>query len=110
MPLLAGANRILILGEGDGRCLQALLRTAPAARFDVVEISPEMIALARRRTKGFDRVQFLCSDARTESWPVAYYDAILTFFFLDCFSAGEARGLILALKACAQAGWPVAPE
>jgi ubiquinone/menaquinone biosynthesis C-methylase UbiE len=94
---LAAARRILILGEGDGRALERLLAIAPNAHCDVVEISPEMIAVARRRIKHPDRVTFLCEDSRTVQWPPAYYDAIVTLFFLDCFTREDADTLIRSL-------------
>jgi SAM-dependent methyltransferase len=97
LPHIASARRVLILGEGDGRALERLLAIAPLARFDVVELSAEMIALARRRTNNSDRIDFHCGDARKETWPAEYYDAVVTNFFLDCFSEADARCLIRQL-------------
>jgi SAM-dependent methyltransferase len=97
LPRLASARRILILGEGDGRALARLLAIAPGAHIDVVEISPEMIGLAKQRGSYPDRVSFHCADARAVEWPAASYDAILTMFFLDCFVEADARELILRL-------------
>lgn len=97
LPQIASAHRVLILGEGDGRALERLLTVAPAACFDVAELSPEMIALARRCTNNSDRVSFRCGDARAEIWPAAHYDAIVTHFFLDCFDETDALRLIRQL-------------
>jgi SAM-dependent methyltransferase len=94
---LAGARGVLILGEGDGRSLERLLTLAPSAVFDVVELSPEMISLAKQRTRNSTRVTFSCQDARKASWPAAQYDGIVTHFFLDCFDEDEARHLIAQL-------------
>ncbi len=91
---VTAAKKILILGEGDGRVLSRLLALAPQAQIDVIEISPEMIALARRRTGYSDRIRFLCRDARTAELPTDCYDVVLTLFFLDCFPEHEARRLI----------------
>ena len=91
---LATARTVLILGEGDGRVLERLLNIAPEARFDVIDISPEMIALARLRTGNPNRVRFVCGDARTIARPEARYDAVLTLFFLDCFTEPDARRVI----------------
>jgi SAM-dependent methyltransferase len=98
LPRLASARCILILGEGDGRSLSRLLALAPLAVFDVVEISPEMIALARQRTGNSARVTFFWQDARTVNWPPVQYDGIVTHFFLDCFAEGDVRQLIRRLK------------
>jgi spermidine synthase len=97
LPHIASARRVLILGEGDGRTLERLLTVAPIARFDVVEISPEMIALARKRTGNSGRIAFRCGDARTENWTTEHFDAIVTHFFLDCFSEADASRLIRQL-------------
>lgn len=99
LPQLACARRVLILGEGDGRTLARLLDLAPAAHFDVVEVSAEMIALAKERVRDSARVTFHCQDARTRAWPAAHYDGIVTHFFLDCFHEEEAHNLIGHLTA-----------
>jgi len=94
LPLLSDVRRVLILGEGDGRALQRLLEIAPLAEIDVIDSSLEMLALARRRTAGSNRVQFLCQDATTAAWPASHYDAVISLFFLDCFTESDARPLI----------------
>jgi spermidine synthase len=103
LPRLASASRILMLGEGDGRALAQSLRVAPLAHFDVVEVSPEMIALARRRAGDSDRVVFLCRDALKAEWPIGHYDAIVTNFFLDCFTVDEVRPMIRRLASSLKA-------
>lgn len=107
---LAGARRVLILGEGDGRTVARLLRIAPQAEFDVVEVSPEMIALARGRVGDSARVHFHQSDARTYRWPAGSYDAVVTNFFLDCFTDEDLAPLVRQLaEALAPEGiWIVA--
>jgi SAM-dependent methyltransferase len=95
---LSGARRVLILGEGDGRALEKLLKIAPQARFDVVESSAEMIALAQTRTGTTDRVRYFCQDVRQAGWPIETYDGIVTFFFLDCFSDRHVKALVKRLK------------
>jgi len=97
LPRLKDAQRVLILGEGDGRTVERLLQISRTTHFDVVELSPEMIALARQRTRNSDRVTFRCEDARNIDWPANHYDAVITNFFLDCFSEGDARRLIRRL-------------
>ncbi|MEP6717305.1 MAG: class I SAM-dependent methyltransferase [Terriglobia bacterium] len=94
---LVAARRVLILGEGDGRTLARLLTLARSAHFDVVELSPEMIALARKGIHGSDRVTFHCKDAREMDFPAARFDAIVTHFFIDCFNEDDARRVIRRL-------------
>lgn len=94
---LAGARRVLILGEGDGRTIARLLKVAPRAEFDVVEVSAEMIALARGRVGDSGRVYFQQCDARTHGLPAGAYDGIVTNFFLDCFTDEELTPLVRKL-------------
>lgn len=94
---LARSQRVLMLGEGDGRMLSRFLMINPTAKIDVVELSPEMIALAKMRIGNADGVTFRCEDARQSVWPEMYFDAIVTNFFLDCFSNTEAKELMKRL-------------
>ncbi len=91
---LANARRVLIPGEGDGRTLEQLIVLAPQTQIDVLELSGEMIKLARRRDGNSARVHFRQENALTAFWPDEYYDGLVTLFFLDCFNEDEARGLI----------------
>ncbi len=45
----AGARRALVLGDGDGRALTRLLEAAPRVRADYVDLSRQMLELARAR-------------------------------------------------------------
>lgn len=90
---IADARRVLVLGDGDGRALAALLTAAPEARIDYVDLSARMLELAR--TRGGDlRVTYRQDDARTTPLPAAEYDLIVTHFFLDCFDATEQAHLL----------------
>jgi SAM-dependent methyltransferase len=101
---LADATRILILGEGDGRALARLIAIAPLASIDVVELSGEMIALARVRAGLTERVRFAQDDARVVEFGESCYDGVVTCFFLDCFSETEARSLIHRLTRALKPG------
>jgi ubiquinone/menaquinone biosynthesis C-methylase UbiE len=94
---LRGCRDVLILGEGDGRCLQRVVRIAPAARVRCVDASAGMLDRARERVRGADegtRIRFELADARRAGFPDAAYDAVLTFFFLDCFVADDVASLV----------------
>jgi ubiquinone/menaquinone biosynthesis C-methylase UbiE len=104
---LAGRRSILILGEGDGRCLARLLPLAPAARIHCVDASPAMLARAAARIAGQpgrERVTWECADALAVNLPAAHYDAVITLFFLDCFDSGPAAGLVTRIQAALQPG------
>ncbi len=84
---------VLILGEGDGRFLQQLLRANPHCRVDVVERSRRMVELSARRVPCDQRVRFFQQDVATFR-PTGRYDAIVTLFFLDCFEEPELQHLV----------------
>lgn len=90
---LAASGRMLIIGEGHGRMLQALLRRNPRCRVDVLEPSDAMIRLARARLRrgGSDflsRTTFLPERwERFEPDSDPLYDAVLLPFLMDLFEA-----------------------
>lgn len=76
--------RVLILGDGDGRFLEALLKVLPRAEVDVVEASARMIELARRRVGDVDGVRF--HHCRVDEFSATgSFDLVVSHFFLDCF-------------------------
>lgn len=95
-------RRVLVMGDGDGRFLQALLAANPDVRVDAVDSSASMLHLARRRAALLGpfaeaRVTWHHADARSWQPPQSSsrnsYDLIVTHFFLDCFSSDEALGI-----------------
>ena len=93
---LADRREILLLGDGDGRALQRILTAAPSSRIVSVDASKAMLALAARRVPRADqhRVTFVHADARTLDLPPGAHDAVVTQFFLDCFTASELTSLV----------------
>ena len=89
---------ILILGDGDGRFLSALMTAAPTARVHCIDASPAMLALADARLSAADRarVTFECTDARTVDLGTRTFDAIVTMFFLDCFVDEDVQMMVAA--------------
>ncbi len=92
-------QRVLVVGEGNGRFLAEFVRVHPAAEIDCVEASGRMIDLARLRV-GTARVRFIQGDVRKVELPAATYDLIVTHFFLDCF---ERRGALCS----SSRSWPI---
>ena len=105
---VADARRVLALGDGDGRALSVLLAAAPKARIDYIDVSAEMLKLARARA-GDQRVAYRCEDARTAPLPAAEYDVIVTHFFLDCFEGPDMELLTSRISGAArpEARWIV---
>jgi len=103
---VSDARRVLVLGDGDGRALAALLVAVPQACVDYIDVSARMLELARTRA-GTKHVNYRCEDARTTPLPSAEYDLIVTHFFLDCFDETDLEPLIARLSEAAtpQARW-----
>lgn len=104
---LRECRSILVLGEGDGRCLERLVSAAPSAHIDCLDLSSAMLARAARRLAGREaatRVDFRQADLLTESLPQGNYDAVVTFFFLDCFTAVQAESVMARIKTSLQPG------
>ncbi len=97
LPALQGARRVLMAGEGDGRFLQAFLAENPEAEVTYVDGSAGMLALARERARGTERVRFLQRDLGAGEAVAGEFDAIVTHFFLDCFSDEAVAGVIRRL-------------
>ena len=94
---LADRQSILILGEGDGRCLARLLELAPTARIHCLDASAAMLDRAETRIAGTgtrERVTFERANALEAKFPALTYDAVVTLFFLDCFVTEQVEELI----------------
>ncbi len=94
---LATAQRVLILGDGDGRFTARLVAQNRDAQIDSVDLSARMLDLARGRLGTTSRVTLLHADARTFE-PRGHYDAIVTHFFLDCLSNAETHALVARMS------------
>lgn len=99
---LAHCREILVLGEGDGRCLARLVKVAPTARIHCLDASAAMLACAEARIAGTEargRVTFECTDIFAASLPPARFDAVITCFFLDCFTADQTAAIVSRVSA-----------
>jgi ubiquinone/menaquinone biosynthesis C-methylase UbiE len=97
---LCHCTDILIVGDGDGRFLSALMTAAPTARVHCIDASPAMQAIAAARLCAADRarVTFECADVRTVDLGARTFDAIVTMFFLDCFVDAEVEAIVTSLS------------
>jgi len=104
---LARSREILLLGEGDGRCAQRLSQLAPEARILCVDSSPGMIERAERRLAGSaarERVAFACADLLQFAPDPGRFDAVATFFVLDCFDAAGVESIVSRTAAALRPG------
>jgi len=81
------ANRILLVGEGNGRFLKSLLARKRVGSVCVVEKSRLMIHLAKRRAGESSDIglEFIEADFRLYQ-SGQKYDCVVTHFFLDLFN------------------------
>lgn len=102
LEALSPARRVLLAGEGDGRFLAALQRRFPHLEIHYLDSSPAMLAQAQAHCP---QATFHCASLPESPLPRAHYDAIVTHFFLDCFTA---QSLPLVIKRLAEAATPKA--
>lgn len=97
LPSLPPLETALVLGEGDGRFVCALLKSQPRCQVTCVEQSPGMVQRAHARlskTPSVANVNFSIQDAASFQPEKRRYDALFTTFFLDCFTEPQLRELI----------------
>jgi ubiquinone/menaquinone biosynthesis C-methylase UbiE len=96
----AGAERWLLIGEGDGRFLQALLARFTPAQITVLESSAAMIAIAHRRVGDRRDLEWTHISGLEAMEGLESYDGVVTHFFLDCLDEASMRKVVLS---CARA-------
>lgn len=106
------AERVLLVGEGPGRFLEAFLQVNKIAKVTCLDASAAMIAQAQKRLDAvtLTRVEWIHGDALTWEPPPRTFDCVGTFFFLDCFAAAELAEVArrLATAATDDATWLIA--
>ena len=87
-------QRALVLGDGDGRFVQALAHEHPELQIDCVEMSSGMVAQARKRLAPGAKIQMIQCDAFEFDFARERYDVVFTHFFLDCFEDAALQTLL----------------
>lgn len=107
LAALADARRALVMGDGDGRFTVRMLAANRQVYADAVDASPEMLRLLRARAERagqLARVATVCEDARAFNPRTVGYDLVVTHFFLDCLTEGEAADLVTRIRPHLAAG------
>jgi ubiquinone/menaquinone biosynthesis C-methylase UbiE len=94
---LKEVKNVLILGDGNGRFLESLLKSNCNAEIESLDSSKTMIELANARITSFpnsSKVVFIHTDVFVWDFPKCKYDLVVTNFFLDCFTYPELTNLI----------------
>ncbi len=92
---LGNPQKVLILGDGDGRFLQLFTALYPNAHVDAVDVSARMIDLASARAPS---ATFHLADAREFPFEDSY-DLAVAHFFFDCFEPDELQSLLSRIHA-----------
>ncbi|GAB3572006.1 class I SAM-dependent methyltransferase [Hymenobacter daeguensis] len=108
--LPTGAPQVLILGGGTGWVLTEVLRRRPAATVLYLEASPRMLARSRARLARECPAATAQVDFRHGTQEALRagesFDAIITFFVLDCIPLPEIAGALARLRAALRPGAP----
>lgn len=104
---IAEGNRILLIGEGNGRFLVEIAKQTSSASFTVVDSSARMLADSARRLATIDgcpRVEFIQADILEWRAPPGNYDRVVTHFFLDLFTPQSICRIIEKISRVASEG------
>ena len=90
IPFLAN---VLVVGGGSGWWMKEFLRSRPHCKIVFIDLSAEMIRLAREGVQEDKRISFRCGSEESIT-EVATFDVVITFFFLDLFSSDSLPFLV----------------
>lgn len=82
----------LVLGDGDGRLLEALLTTQPECKITSIDQSQKMLEIQQERLSNHprrDNVTWRQQDTREFEGFDHQFDLLVSAFFLDCFTSQE---------------------
>lgn len=101
LPDLTKTQSALVLGDGDGRFAEKLLRAAPQCRLHAVDGSVAMLRVLQTRCGAGDRVSTHRADL-AQTLPDAVctgtFDLVATHFFLDCLTTPQADALVAQVR------------
>lgn len=104
------APRVLVLGGGAGWVLSEIWRQRPRAQVLYLEVSGAMLARTRARLRRHPAPAGATVELRqgTEAdlRPNEQFDAVVTFFVLDCFTEAALPGALARLHAAHAPGAP----
>lgn len=104
LPFITSHARVLIVGGGTGWILEEIARLYPSGlAIDYVEISSNMLDLARKRDFKGNRITFVHTGIEDYAAPVKY-DVIMTPFLFDNFSRERAHEVFEKLDKILKSG------
>lgn len=94
LPALLNRKRALVIGDGDGRFLAALMAENSYIHADAVDTSATMLELLSKRCEASAvRLKTHHTSALTFT-PTEAYDLVVTHFFLDCLTQSDLEALV----------------
>lgn len=85
-----------MLGGGSGNVLKALLEKHSALYVDYIDISSEMLALAKKKTNNPPTVNFI--EGTEHTIPHTAYSVVITHFYLDLFADATLPRVVEIIK------------
>lgn len=101
----------LLLGEGNGRFLEAFVTKFPHCHVTYLDASRKMLELARARLREkTSNVEFVHADIRDWSPAAQPFDLVVSHFFLDCFRPEQLEQIVgrIAASTTTNARWLIA--
>ena len=89
-------NKVLVLGDGDGRFVAEAKKQWPKAQFTLVDASVRMMSFAKRRLAQHENVNFVVTPVEDylDGARNRQFDLMVSHFFLDCFHEDTLRQLV----------------
>lgn len=100
--MLDGSVSVLELGSGTGYVTEQVLRRNPEARVTCIDMTPEMLAVARSKPK-LEDVTFLEGDFR-DVWPDERFDVVITTLCLHHLPDADRATVIRRISATLNGG------
>jgi len=94
LPALLHRKKALVIGDGDGRFLAALLAANPRIHADAVDTSATMLRLLSRRCEANAMRLETHHTSALAFAPTGPYDLVVTHFFLDCLTQPDLEALV----------------
>ena len=101
-----GAPHVLVLGGGTGWVLTEIWRLRPRAIVLYLDASAAMLARARRRPAGQAAQVEFRQGTQADLRPGETFDALITFFVLDCIAPAELPAALRRLRAAQRLAAP----
>lgn len=95
LPLLPPHAKVLVMGGGTGWIIKEILNFQPTCRIWNIDISPAMLALAKKANPDRQHVTYILGTSINV--PAEKFDVVIMPFFLDLFSMDSLKETLLSI-------------